>query len=93
MREIEFFAPLHRALSSACFASTLESEDPVGPISETSLVHEYFKRHSAGGLAVLHAIAAVCADCGRAFFLRTAAEIKVISKPIGNGSINVISTL
>ncbi len=51
MREIEFFAPLHRALSSARFASTLESEDPVGPISETSLVHEYFKRHSARGIS------------------------------------------
>ena len=32
-----------------------------------------------------HAIAAVCADSGRAFFLRTTDEINVISKPIGNG--------
>lgn len=40
-----------------------------------------------------HAIAAVCADSGRAFFLRTTDEINVISKPIGNGSMNVISTL
>lgn len=48
---------------------------------------------TARGLAVPHAIAAVCADSGRAFFLRTAAEINVISNPTGNGSMNVISTL
>jgi len=48
---------------------------------------------TARGLAVPHAIAAVCADSGRAFFLRTAAEINVITNPTGNASINVHSTL
>ena len=47
----------------------------------------------ARGLALPHAIAAVCADSGRAFFLRTAAEINVIANPTGNGSMNVYNTL
>jgi hypothetical protein len=42
---------------------------------------------------VRHAIAAVCADSGRVFLLRTAAEINVITNPTGNGSINVYNTL
>jgi len=34
-----------------------------------------------------------CAGCDCGFFLKTAAEIKVITKPIGKGSMNVISAL
>jgi hypothetical protein len=48
---------------------------------------------TAREMAVRHAIAGVCADSGRAFFLRTAAEINVITNPTGNGSINVYNTL
>ena len=48
---------------------------------------------TAREVAVRHAVAAVCADSERVFLLRTAAEIKVITNPTGNGSMNVYNTL